>query len=264
MEATMGKETRDWVVIENEGHKIFGVIHRPPVENPPVVVIMHGFASCKIGTNRSWVCLAEALSKAGIAVMRFDFRGAGDSEGSLSQMTPEWYVSDALAVTAYLEGENFDRIGYFGSSLGGAVSVQAAALHKNIQSIALWAPVASGELWVQDFLMQNPEHVASSNLEELLTSYHGVKLNPHFKEQFVQMNAYEKLHELSDVPLLHFHGENDQTLSLIHQNAYRSARAGSRAPTQFVTFPNAGHTLAYEPIFPDVVQQTVDWFQKTL
>ena len=263
METTIGKETREWVIVENEGNKLFGVLHRPEVENPPVVVVMHGFASSKIGSNRCWVYLAEALSKAGVAVFRFDFQGAGDSEGSHDQLTAERYVSDALAVTRYLEKEKFDRIGYFGSSFGGAISVIAAALHKKIKSLALWAPVASGELWIQDFLKNNPA-LALGNPEDILSSYHGVKLNSQFKAEFVKFNASEILRELAEVPLLHFHGENDQTLSLSHQKAYQKVREDSSAPTTFITCPNTDHVIGFDPILPEVIEQTVSWFLETL
>ncbi|NGX53569.1 MAG: Esterase EstD [Chlamydiae bacterium] len=263
MEVTVGKETREWVVVENEGNKLFGVLHRPEVENPPVVVVMHGFGSSKIGSNRCWVYLAEALSNAGVATLRFDFRGAGDSEGSLDQLTAGGYVSDALAVTRYLEKEKFDRIGYFGSSFGGAISVIAAALQKKIKSLALWAPVASGELWIRDFLLNNPA-LASGDLEDILNTYHGVKLNSQFKAEFVQFNASEKVKELSEVPLLHFHGENDQTLTLSHQNAYQKAREGSSAPTRFIIYPDTDHVIGFEPILSEVIEQTVSWFLETL
>jgi uncharacterized protein len=71
-------ETREPLIIENEGQRLFGVLHKPVGwDNPPIVVVLHGFASSKHGSHRCYVTLAEYLAKEGIATLRFDFRGAG-------------------------------------------------------------------------------------------------------------------------------------------------------------------------------------------
>src|ERR1700722_18881351 len=165
---------REWVIMKNGGQQIFGVLHRPQLEvNPPIAVIMHGFASSKHGSNRCYVTLAEALVNVGIASLRFDFRGSGDSEGSLSEITFEDLVSDAMAVLENLDaikGIDRSRIALFGASLGGTIAILAAARAQNVKTMALWAPVASGELWYRDFLMQNPEY-AHVDPEKVLSSY---------------------------------------------------------------------------------------------
>src|SRR4051812_20572842 len=113
------KEERTPLVLKNKGESIFCTFHRPlEVKNPPVVVTLHGFGSNKVGSNRSYVTLATSLSKAGLATLRYDARGCGDSEGSLSQMTPEDYLSDLMTVCSHLQNEGFSRIGLFGSSFG--------------------------------------------------------------------------------------------------------------------------------------------------
>ena len=185
-------ESREWRILENGGQQIFGVLHRPAkVKNPPIVLILHGFASSKHGANRCYVTLAEKLSQAGIATFRFDFRGSGDSEGNLSEITFEDLVSDAVSVLkklAEIEGIDASRIALFGASLGGAISVYAAARTQKIKVMALWAPVASGELWYRDFLKQHPEYI-NVDPAHILSSYRGIKLQPEFRAQFASMAA---------------------------------------------------------------------------
>lgn len=264
MESVIAKrETREWMIFENEGKKIFGVIHHPYLENPPLVIIVHGFASSKVGTHRSWVYLAESLAKGGIAALRFDFRGAGDSEGSLSEMDLEGYISDAYAALCEVKNRGFRQIGFFGSSLGGAIAVLTAGRHGGVDSLALWAPVASGELWVQDFLKKNSS-MDCGDLGAILTNYRGVKLHPRFKEQFGKMFAFEEMKKLSAVPLLHFQGENDTTVSTLHQKAYQKSRDKASAPSRFISYPDIDHILGFEPILQEVIKETVQWFQKTL
>ena len=76
---TSYNEIRESVTFGNGGKKLFGVLHRPKLtisaSSYPAVVVMHGFASHKIGTNRIYVKLAQSLANQGIAALRFDFRG---------------------------------------------------------------------------------------------------------------------------------------------------------------------------------------------
>lgn len=268
MQETLGKtESRDWIVLENDGHKIFGILHRPAdAENAPVVVSMHGFASSKHGSNRCYVHLAEALAKAGIATLRFDFRGSGDSEGTLSEIAFNDLVSDAVEVieqAGTFEGIDANRIGIFGASLGGSIAILANALVQQAKAMALWAPVASGELWYRDFLQQNPEHV-NADPSEVLATYRGIKLHPDFREQFAQLFAYKMIVHLKDLPILHMHGANDKTISIAHQEAFRQVCTPVNQKARFVTFPHGEHSLGFSPNLPNVISESVAWFSEHL
>lgn len=260
-------EKREWVVMENKGQQIFGILHRPVIdEKPPIAVILHGFASSKHGSNRCYVTLSEALAKAGIASLRFDFRGSGDSEGKLSEITFEDLITDAAFVIENLEViEDIDtqRIALFGASLGGAIAILAAARTGKIKTMALWAPVASGELWYRDFLTSNPEY-RSVDPDKILSTYKGITLNPDFRTQFAGMSAYKAIEELHPLPILHMHGEKDKIISIAHQEAFKQACSPELSNVHFLKYPNAEHALGYSPSFPHVVQECTDWFQRYL
>lgn len=267
MMSCIGASTREWVTFESQGQKIFGILHLPEKEKPvPAVIILHGFASHKIGTNRSYIQMADALAEVGIATLRFDFRGAGDSEGDISEMTLSGFVADArLAFEHISEDYRIDekRIGLFGSSLGGAIAVLTASQLQKIKALVLWAPVASGKLWYLDWIAQNPDK-AQQVPSSALAYYRGVKVNPHFQQEFASMDATTHLKNLEQVPLLHIHGENDTTLSLMHQKAYEAHRKNSPAPTRFMTIPEAEHMLGLSAHFPEVMQTVVKWYQTYL
>lgn len=258
-------EKREWMIMENNGQKIFGVLHRPLlVENPPVVVILHGFASSKHGSNRCYVTFAENLSKAGIATFRFDFRGSGDSEGALSEITFEDLICDSITILTNLNQINeidSNRVALFGASLGGSIAILTAARIKKIKTLVLWAPVASGKLWFRDFLMRFPEH-ANTEPEKILSSYAGIKLHPQFREQFGNMIAYETIQQLYPLPILHMHGEKDKTISIAHQEAFRVASIQSNI--HFSKYPDSEHALGYSPSFPNIVTESIEWFRRYL
>jgi alpha-beta hydrolase superfamily lysophospholipase len=262
-----GNEEREWVIMKNGGQQIFGVLHRPLyVANPPVVVFLHGFASSKHGSNRCYVRVAESLIKVGIAALRFDFRGSGDSEGSLSDITFEDLLSDAVTVLEHLkvlQGVDNTRIALFGASLGGTIAILTALRVPYIKALALWAPVASGELWYQDFLVQHPEYIHIEP-EKALNSYRGNELHPQFKAQFAQMFAYKTFPLLHPLPILHMHGEKDTIISTAHQEAFRHASLPTQFNLRFVKYPHGQHSLGFSPNLQEVIEESTRWFQTYL
>lgn len=272
MPATLDKlETREPLMITNRGQQIFAVLHRPiGIDSAPVVVVHHGFASSKHGSNRSYVNLAEHLAKSGVATIRFDFRGSGDSEGSLTDLSFEDLVSDSIAVlesVQSIEGIDSQRMGLFGASLGGAIAVYAAARfeQKNAQinALALWAPVASGELWYRDFLMRHPEY-AHINPSQVLSSYQGIQLNEAFREEFKQMHAHRLAGQLTDIPILVMQGEKDETVSINHLEAFRQSCTSSDSPVRFVRYPAGEHSLGFSSDFASAIEETKQWFEDYL
>ncbi len=255
-------ETREWLHFESHGQQLFGILHRPTsIKNPPLVVCFHGFASNKLGTARSYVSLAETLSKGGIATLRFDFRGSGDSEGELSQLSLNDFLEDARVVLnelPHLEGIDSQRVGFFGASLGGAIATLVAAHYQQLKALVLWAPVASGELWYRDFIKEHPL-AASKDPAAALSSYRGISVHPLFKKQFGEMNAPSALSSLTQLPLLHMQSSFDKTTSLAHQEAFRRKASPE---SRFIAYPGEDHFLGYTPCKSEVIQESLNWFQK--
>lgn len=89
--------------------------------------------------------LAEHLSNNGIAVLRYDDRGVGETKASPNECTTEDFAGDAWAAYQYLASRsevdpNF--IGILGHSEGGTIAMQLAAKHKEINFIVLMAAAA--------------------------------------------------------------------------------------------------------------------------
>jgi pimeloyl-ACP methyl ester carboxylesterase len=92
--------------------------------------------------------LAHALARAGIASLRFDKRGVGESGGDFPSAGPEEFVADVLGATAYLvdqEGFASECTGLLGHSEGGLVALTAASRMRRLPFCVLLAsPLLSG------------------------------------------------------------------------------------------------------------------------
>lgn len=62
---------------------LVGVLHRPAQPSARGVLIVTGGPQYRVGSHRQFVLLARHLADAGVPVMRFDYRGMGDSEGAM-------------------------------------------------------------------------------------------------------------------------------------------------------------------------------------
>ena len=125
-----------------------GTLTLPPGEGPfPGVVLVSGSGPQDrdetIFGHRPFLVLADALTRAGVAVLRYDDRGVGSSTGDFASATTEDFVSDALAAATYLAGHPeiaADRIGLIGHSEGGLVGPMAAVRSDRVAFLVLLAP----------------------------------------------------------------------------------------------------------------------------
>lgn len=259
-------EIREGVTLEYQGKKIFGIFHRPlNCETAPVVLCCYGFGGNKAGKNRLWVMLAEHLAREGIATLRFDFRGCGDSEGKFCDLTLESCISDVLVAVNFLENSSLvdsSRMGIIGSSFGGAVSVFASSRYQKFKSMALWAPVANASQWKGDW----------EKFKEFKDSY---EPNPYleceeggagkeFFLQFSQMRPDEEIKKLLHVPLLHIHSEKDDVVLPAHACSYKKGRSEALVESRFITLARCDHWFSQPDDRCILLSETSRWFKKTL
>jgi alpha-beta hydrolase superfamily lysophospholipase len=115
------------------------VLHLPATVPAPAVITCHGLGASK--DSEKYQRLGQALSAAGLAVARFDFRGAGESSPVPGGATVTSHLEDVDTVVDYLaRDERLDhgRLGLLGSSLGGFVALHAAARWHRPTPVVTW------------------------------------------------------------------------------------------------------------------------------
>lgn len=255
-------EIRQQITLGHEGGKLFGVLHRPLQERQtPVVLLCHGFAGTKVGHYRMYVRLSQALSSVGIASLRVDFRGCGDSEGEFVNTTIETQVADALVALDYLLKQPWvdaKRVGILGCSLGGAVAVIAAKKSACIKSLALWAAVFHGGPW-KSLLGKSPKALDMGSA----IPFQGQWIHPHLVLQILDLNLEDELKDLQNSSLLCIHSEKDEIVDVSHAEQFQLHRA-EVACSKFIRLSKSFHNFSDCMEQEETLKATVDWFTQTL
>ena len=210
--------------IDGDHGKLSAVIQTPDDKKSyPMVMILHGFTGNKNETLLT--TLADNLEKAGIASIRFDFNGHGESEGNFSDMTVLNEIEDAKKVYEYVSKlPNVTSVSIAGHSQGGVVtSMLAGELGTNaVKCIALMAPAAvlrddaiRGQLFNSKYDSMNPP--------EYVEIFNGLKLGRNYIITAQTLPIYETAEKFQGSALM-IHGTGDvvvpYTYSLHYQHIY--------------------------------------------
>ncbi|TCK33296.1 alpha-beta hydrolase superfamily lysophospholipase [Paraburkholderia sp. BL8N3] len=121
------------------------VRHQAIDARQPVVILCHGFCGIQ---ELLLPRFAETFVEAGYAAVTFDYRGFGASGGERGRLVPSMQIDDIHTVIAFvktLRCIDADRIGLWGTSLGGGHVFAAAASDPSIKAVISQLSFASGE-----------------------------------------------------------------------------------------------------------------------
>src|SRR4030042_4483259 len=126
----------------SDGKKIYGILHVPRNPRPSCVICSHGLFSSK--DSEKFVQIGDTFSDQGIAVIRYDHQGCGESEGELSATAATSGLKDLKAIVDLAAHHPLlgDRLGLLGSSMGGFISIFKASVDPRVKALMLWATPA--------------------------------------------------------------------------------------------------------------------------
>ena len=156
--------------------------------NTPVLVMVTGSGlqnrDEEIFEHKPFAVIADALARAGIATLRYDDRGFGESTGDAVSCTTEDLKNDALAGIKLLR-ERFDRVGVIGHSEGGTIALMLAAEKQADFIVSLAGMVISGE---ETLLIQNRLILALTGFPETTVDTYCKALKEAFDATVAGMN----------------------------------------------------------------------------
>jgi pimeloyl-ACP methyl ester carboxylesterase len=240
---------------DKDGHRTAGILAAPAGPTDRVAVLCHGFLSNKNSTtNRT---LTARLLEHGIATLRFDFFGQGESEGPFERITCTTAVNQAKAALDLAVLKGFRRIGLFGSSFGGLVAILTASARKDLVCLALKCPVPDFEEMLRlEFKPEGLEAWKRTNTIPNVSSGQGrIKLQYGFYEDCLRHIGYDAAKAVT-VPTLIVQGDCDEYVPLHQARRLVDALQG---PKRLEILPGADHGFTKPGDFERMIALLTDW-----
>ena len=147
------------------GHRLFGVHHesRISVQRDCCVIMCYPAGQEYMRAHRSHLVLARQLAGHGFPVLRFEFRGCGNSSGDeFDWSLAGWRQDVSSAVSKGLDLSRATRACLMGMRLGASVALLAAQDLFELAGLVLWDPVCNGASHVAELRQLHREWLRGS------------------------------------------------------------------------------------------------------
>jgi uncharacterized protein len=225
------------------GYKLTGTLHLPDTPEPPVVIGCHGLFANRNSPKQ--ISLAHACNAQGIAYLRFDHRGCGESQGVFNEVTSLGArchdLSRAIATLRH-DPRVGNLIALFGSSFGGTVVLAYAAQHHAPAIITYAAP-------------SNSTAIRHAGIRD------GQGNRPH-PSLLTEAKAFDIIPGMKSVSnLLIAHCEGDETVPVSHA---RQIHANVGPPKELKIFPGGDHRMSSPLLQQQFETLFIHWLKKQL
>ena len=238
----------------NSGETLFGLLEMPE-EPVGYAVFAHCFTCSKDIAAASRI--SRALSNKGIAVLRFDFTGLGNSDGDFSNTNFSSNVQDLVNAAEFM-CENYHAPGIFiGHSLGGAAVLVAALNIPDLKAVVTIGAPATASHVKHNFAVHEDEILQKGVAEVNLA---GRKFT--IKEQFLKdIDQYDRSNHVANLrkALLVMHSPVDETVSI---NEAAKIYGSAKHPKSFISLDKADHLLTRKEGSEYVASLIAAWVEK--
>jgi dipeptidyl aminopeptidase/acylaminoacyl peptidase len=262
------------VSYQSEGNKINALMTIPRGERPaagwPVIVFNHGYIPPNVyRTTERYVAYVEAFAQHGYIVFKSDYRGHGSSEGSaVGAYGSPAYTTDVLnAVASVKQYPDADpnRIGMWGHSMGGQITLRAMVITGDIKAGVIWGGVVASypdllKYWFRGpqagtpTSTPNPNTTRGSWRRSMVEVYGYPEDNPEFWAA-ISPNSY--LDEISGPVQLH-HSIEDESVPVILSELLYGELRDAGVVAQYWTYENDNHNISNH--FTEAMQHSIQWF----
>jgi fermentation-respiration switch protein FrsA (DUF1100 family) len=254
----------------SEGLKIYGLLTIPNGEPPqngwPAIVFNHGYIPPEVyRTTERYIAYVDWLARSQYVVFRIDYRGHDRSEGEARGAYGDpGYVTDVLNAVSSLQqypNINPDKIGMWGHSLGGYLTLRAMVVSPDIQAGVIWAGVVASypdliTKWRRPSSAPQPTRPSFSRSwrQEWTETYGSPEENPAFWDA-VSSNTY--VAEISGPLQLH-HGTADTDVPLEFSQLLYQEIQDVNGMVELYTYEGDNHNLSN--YFSSAMTRTIEFF----
>jgi dipeptidyl aminopeptidase/acylaminoacyl peptidase len=267
---------RHIVSYQSEGNKIFGLLTmpwgQPPDSGWPIIIFNHGYIPPdEYRTTERYVDYQDAFARNGYIVFRSDYRGHGDSEGRPSggYGSPGYTIDvlNGLMAVKTLPEADPERIGMWGHSMGGFITLRAMVVSDEIDAGVIWGGVVASYPDLFDRWRRragdgptptpNPTWTTRGRWRtSLFQTYGTVEENPDF---WAAISANSYVGDLSGPLQLH-HATTDASVPAeFSEVLYEQIQAADR-PAELYLYEGDNHNIYAN--FWTAMQRSIDFFDQ--
>ncbi len=284
----------------SEGAKVKGILRladEPGSGRRPAIVQGPGWLG--LMDSKLYERYHRSFTEAGYAVLVFDYRGFGDSEGEKGLILPQLQAEDIRNAITYLETRpevDSRRIGLFGSGgTGGANPIYVAAIDHRVKCVVSNYAFASGREWLRSMRREYEWLEFLRRIEEdrkrRVLEGHGEMVNPREElmiatperkettvkadvdyripdrvwlrsaEGLMEFSPEDYVSRISPRAILFIATEND-AVTPEDQTFRLYEKAGQ--PKKLILQKETSHYKAYADYFDQVTPQIIEWYDRYL
>jgi fermentation-respiration switch protein FrsA (DUF1100 family) len=274
----------------SDGYRIYALMTIPNGTKSdtgwPVIVFNHGYITpSQYRTTERYVAHVDTIARNGYIVFKSDYRGHGSSEGDEviggGYGTPGYTVDVLNAVASLQAYEDADpnRIGMWGHSMGGQLTLRAMVVSEDTKAGVIWGGVVppypdiieswdftrnpDSFPWMSDLPSATPQSSAgrwlqdfSSWVNAFTTEYGNFDENPSFWAT-ISPNSY--LGDLSGPIQLH-HSTTDEMVPIAWSETLSEQLQSANMPYESYTYPGDNHNISGN--FGTAMQRSLDFFDQ--
>jgi dipeptidyl aminopeptidase/acylaminoacyl peptidase len=221
----------------------------PPRGGWPAIVFNHGYIPPKVyRTTERYVAYQDAFARAGFVTLKSDYRGHGSSAGeALGGYYSPGYTDDVMNALGSLKRDprvNAARIGMWGHSMGGFLTLRAMVIDPGIKAGVIWAGVVGDynaimTQWNSPVPASIPQGVL--NLGRTAVAKYGTPADNSEFWHSLSANAYLK--DLGGPLQLHIGTADEDVPPAFHTALSRALKAINKPVASYV-YPGDNHNLS--------------------
>ncbi len=241
----------------SDGLKIYGLLTIPKGTKPssgwPVILFNHGYLDPVAYTPTArYVAYVDGFAKHGYIVFKPDYRGHGKSEGTAqgAYYDPGYLIDDlnALSSLKKYKDSNPTKIGVFGHSMGGNITLRDLVITHDFKAAVIWGGVVGSYTdLLYNWENKVPFHPTGRDLalrinhrQEFLTQYGTPQANPSF------WNSIDPTAYLRDIttPIQLDVGGTDEEVPIDFSKTLRDNLQSAGKTVEYYEYPGSNHNIS--------------------
>lgn len=259
----------------SDGLKINGLLTKPKGQMPsggwPAIVFVHGYIPPRTyqTLGQPYARYVDYLARNGFVVFKIDLRGHGESEGQPggAYYSPD-YVIDTLNAYNALAHSNFvnsKKIGLWGHSMAGNITLRSEAVKPDIPALVIWAGAGYSYVDLTKYRITDSSYdraapTPGANRRGEMRKLYG---DPDPSKPFWRdMAPTSFLSDIKGAIEVH-HAVDDQVVSIGYSRDLQALLDKTSIPHEFYEYSSGGHNISDEN-FDTAMERTVAFYKKYL